>query len=169
MTSNTGYRDYNANLPLPLATNALPVLPVQSWGGTVILAEEMTPDLETHRKNAENEQIIPISPKVSFYRTRKGIIAIVVLVVVIAVAAIVGGVVAALKKKQVSSHHDQGSITPGKTQTVMVTVHVHGTPTRTRTTSMTPIITPIITPSIYVPGPGPLPIPDTGGLITAGI
>lgn len=130
----------------------------QSGDPPVLLAEKTTPptsDLEAHSENADNEQIIPISPKVPFYRTRKGIIVIVVLVVVIAVAAIAGGVVVS-KQKQVSSC--QGSKTPGKTantNTKTVVITVHAMPT-------TP--TPVIYPSTYVPDPI-----SPGGLITAGI
>jgi hypothetical protein len=122
------------------------------------LAEKTTtssrPDVEAQSSNADNAQLIPISPKVPFYRTRKGITAIIVLVVVIAVAAIVGGSVAASKKKPVSSHQGSGN---ANTNTVVITVHA--TPT---------VTTPAIFPSIYIPDPTPTII-SGAGLIGAGI
>ena len=120
------------------------------------MAEKTTtssrPDLEAQSSNADNAQLIPIPPKVPFYRTRKGIITVIVLVVVIAVAAIVGGSVAASKKKPVSGHQGSGN---ANTKTAVITVYA--TPTAT---------TPAIFPSIYIPDPTAI---SSGGVIGAGI
>jgi len=164
MPSNTGHRDYDANLlaSAPVATKAQ----LQSGYNPDLLAEKTTPppskpDLEARGSSpvvqTDYERPIPIPPKVPFYRTRNGIIAIVVVLAVIIAAAVGGGVAGSRKKTITATQGGAPASASTGTPTVRATTTIGASGASTAAATTTGSV---------VSGNGALPgstiYPDTG-------